>query len=133
MNYQSVPVVSRQAIPFDRIPLSDDWLRWDPETIHTYPEFNTLDGPGGQTWETPAAELGPREAPFELPLGAVLGSARRPRAALGEQPALVATARTLRALLRHPAAEVPYYLGLGFAVGLVCAATFLGIAVLFTP
>ena len=31
---------SRQFRIVERVPLSDDWLSWDPERLHTYPGAN---------------------------------------------------------------------------------------------
>jgi len=74
------------------VALCDDWLRWDPERIHRYPE----------------------------PEPAVIPCEDREPAAAFREP--VARHR------RHPATEIPYYLALGFGVGLACGTVFLALA-----
>ena len=65
-----------------RVALCDDWLRWDPERIHRYPE----------------------------PEPAVVPGADREPVAVSRE--------TVARHRRHAATDIPYYLALGFGVGL---------------
>jgi hypothetical protein len=89
-----------------RIPLSDDWLRWDPECIEDYPS-----SPDDDAWDEslPGAEL-PCQPPSNL-------AAHVPTPWLRHQGTGLGTGL------------ISYYLALGFASGLGTVAAFLSMAV----
>jgi len=98
-------LLPEQGTRVRRIPLSDDWLRWDPECIDDYPS-----SPDDDAWDEslPGAEL-----PCTLP---------------ANSPAHVPTPWSRHQGTGQGTDLISYYLTLGFASGLGTAVAFLSMA-----